>query len=138
MAATAETVTARPPLAFERLYADADGESHFGPVSVAITERLFAPPARAFWVSPLAEAGRQGFLLVPAGWVGALHPSPIRMWIFVLAGAMEFEASDGERRALSAGSALLLEDTTGKGHVSRVVGPDDATLAAVQLPEGHA
>ncbi|MBP0629319.1 cupin domain-containing protein [Cupriavidus sp. AcVe19-1a] len=138
MAATAETVTARrPPLAFERLYAGADGESHFGPVSVAITERLFAPPARAFWVSPLAEAARQGFLLVPAGWVGAQHPSPLRMWIFVLAGAMEFEASDGERRPLSAGSALLLEDTTGKGHVSRVIGTDDATLAAVQLPEGH-
>ncbi|TDF64371.1 cupin domain-containing protein [Cupriavidus sp. L7L] len=138
MAATAETVTTqRPPLAFERLYADADGESHFGPVSVAITERLFAPPARAFWVSPLADAARQGFLLVPAGWVGTLHPSPIRMWIFVLAGAMEFEASDGERRPLAPGSALLLEDTTGKGHVSRVIGTDDATLAAVQLPEGR-
>ncbi|MFJ4291538.1 cupin domain-containing protein [Cupriavidus sp. NPDC089707] len=138
MAATAETVTTqRPPLVFERLYADADGESHFGPVSVAITQRLFAPPARAFWVSPLAEASRQGFLLVPAGWLGALHPSPIRMWIFMLAGAMEFEASDGERRPLPAGSALLLEDTTGKGHVSRVIGTGDAMLAAVQLPDGR-
>ncbi|MGH8790668.1 MAG: cupin domain-containing protein [Cupriavidus necator] len=138
MAATAEPVTtARPPLAFERLYADAAGESHFAPLSVAITERLFAPPARAFWVSPLDEAARQGFLLVPAGWVGALHPSPLRMWIFVLAGAMEFEASDGERRPLSAGSALLLEDTTGKGHVSKVISTADATLAVVQLPENR-
>jgi hypothetical protein len=136
MAATAEPVTTpRLPLAFERLYADAAGESHFAPLSIAITERLFAPPARAFWVSPLAQAAQQGFLLVPAGWIGALHPSPIRMWIFVLAGAMVFEASDGERRPLSAGSALLLEDTTGKGHLSKVVGAADATLAVVQLPE---
>ncbi|QQX87276.1 cupin domain-containing protein [Cupriavidus necator] len=136
MAVIAEPVTTtRPSLAFERLYADANGDSHFGPLSVAIAERLFAPPARAFWVSPLDEAARQGFLLVPAGWVGALHPSPLRMWIFVLAGAMEFEASDGERRPLSAGSALLLEDITGKGHVSKVIGTADATLAVVQLPD---
>jgi len=36
-----------------------------------------------------------------------------------------------------AGSALLLEDTTGKGHVSRVIGTADATLAVVQLPENR-
>ncbi|MBB3006950.1 cupin domain-containing protein [Cupriavidus alkaliphilus] len=124
----------RAPLAFARLYADAAGESHFAPLAVAVTERLFAPPARAFWVSPLEEAARHGFLVVPAGWVGALHPSPLRMWIFVLGGAMEFEASDGERRALLTGSGLLLEDTTGKGHASKVVGPADATLAVVQMP----
>ncbi|WP_051974962.1 hypothetical protein [Cupriavidus necator] len=136
MAAIADpAATQRPPLAFERLYADAAGESHFGPVAIGITERLFAPPARPFWVSPLAEAARQGFLLVPAGWVGELHPSPLRMWIFLLGGAMEFAASDGERRHLSAGSALLLEDTTGKGHCSKVVGAGNATLAVVQLPD---
>ncbi|MDQ0143148.1 cupin domain-containing protein [Cupriavidus necator] len=135
MATTEESASAgRAPLAFERLYADAAGESHFAPLAIAITERQFAPPARAFWVSPLEEAARQGFLVVPAGWVGALHPSPLRMWIFVLGGAMEFEASDGERRALPTGSALLLEDTTGKGHASKVVGTADAMLAVVQLP----
>jgi hypothetical protein len=31
------------------------------------------------------------------------------------------------------GSAVLLEDTTGKGHRSRVIGDRDALLIAVQL-----
>lgn len=35
---------------------------------------------------------------------------------------------------LSPGDALLLEDTTGHGHVTRVVSPEAATLAAVRRP----
>ncbi|MCT9074916.1 cupin domain-containing protein [Cupriavidus gilardii] len=136
MTATTESVRLlRPPLLFDRLYADATGESHFAPLSVAMTERVFAPPAPAFWVSSLAEATQQGFLFLPAGWTGERHPSPIRMWIFVLSGAMEFQASDGDSRPLPTGRALMLEDTSGKGHLSWVVGPDDVTLAVVQLPE---
>ena len=121
-------------LAFGRLYADESGESHFGALSTEMSERNFAPPAPPFWVSSMTPAVRQGFLVVPTGWVGNLHPSPLRMWMFMLDGEMEFEASDGERRSLVAGSALLLEDTTGKGHRSRVVGGLVATLAVVELP----
>ncbi|MGN5479259.1 hypothetical protein ACTMU2_26870 [Cupriavidus basilensis] len=58
----------------------------------------------------------------------------MRMWIIMLDGEMEFEASDGERRSLVPGSALLLEDTTGKGHRGRVVGGLVATLAMVEAP----
>jgi uncharacterized cupin superfamily protein len=64
-----------------------------------------------------------------------MHPTPIRMWIFVLEGQMQYEASDGEARQLSPGSALLLEDTVGRGHFSRVLGPQAATLGVVRLPE---
>lgn len=51
-----------------------------------------------------------------------------------LSGEMDFEVSDGEVRRLMPGSILLLEDTTGKGHVSRVIA-GDATMAAVQLAD---
>ncbi len=52
---------------------------------------------------------------------------------------MDFEVSDGEVRRFEPGNVLLLEDTAGKGHVSRVIG-GDATMAVVQLPDsssGH-
>ncbi|WP_395405684.1 hypothetical protein ACHMW6_03795 [Pseudoduganella sp. UC29_106] len=75
-----------------------------------------------------------GFLHLPAGWFGELHPSPIPTWIFVLRGEMEFEATDGGTRRITPGSAVLLEDTTGRGHVSRVLGDEDAMLAVVRLP----
>ena len=44
------------------------------------------------------------------------------------------QASDGEVRHFRAGSVLLAEDTTGKGHVSWVISKTDLLAAVVQLP----
>ena len=51
-----------------------------------------------------------------------------------LSGQMEVETSDGEVRRFGPGSATLIEDTTGKGHRSRIVGGDEALLGVVRLP----
>jgi hypothetical protein len=120
-------------LSYVRLISDAAGDSHFVPLDIEMTTRNFAPPAPSFDVSELSPAAKVGFLRVPKGWVGELHPSPVRMWIFFLSGEMEFEASDGEIRPRVPGKAILLEDTAGKGHLSRVVGKSDAILALVQI-----
>lgn len=53
----------------------------------------------------------------------------------MLQGEMHFEASNGDSREIAAGSALLLEDTVGVGHFSKVLGNKPAILAAVRLPE---
>ena len=58
--------------------------------------------------------------------------------IFVLEGEMHFEASNGQARHITPGSALLLEDTSGQGHLSRVLGNRAVTLAVVRLPEPEA
>ena len=98
----------------ERLYCDTAGEPHFAHLQIGLSTRHFAPPALPLGVSELTPVSRCGFLRVPAGFVGDLHPSPLHRWIFILNGEMEFEASDGERRRYVPGNALLLEDTTGK------------------------
>ena len=121
------------PLKFVCLRPDADGVSHFEDLSVDVFSRDFAPPATPFSVSELTPASQCGFLKLPAGWVGERHPSPIRMWAFFLTGEMEFEASDGDKRLCVPGTAMLLEDTTGDGHRSCVIGDVDAVLAAVSL-----
>ena len=120
-------------LSYFRLVSDAAGESHFVPLDIEMTTGNFAPPAPSFDVSALQPAAKVGFLRVPRGWVGELHPTPIRMWVFFLSGEMEFEATDGEIRPGLPGKAFLLEDTTGRGHLSRVVGASDAILAVVQV-----
>jgi hypothetical protein len=122
-------------LSFSRLVPEPDGSSRFEPIAIPLTLQQFAPPAQPFSVSPLSPATQSGFLQVPAGWCGEMHPSPIRMWIFCLDGEMVFEAGNGDTRSISAGSALLLEDTSGRGHASRVVSERPATLAVVRLPE---
>jgi hypothetical protein len=121
------------PLSLFRLRPGPDGVSHFEPFSVDLFRREFAPPAAPFDVSEFAPASQVGFLKLPAGWVGDTHTSPIRMWVFFLSGTVEFEAGDGEKRTCVPGTAILLEDTTGGGHKSRVVGGSEALLSVVRL-----
>ena len=45
----------------------------------------------------------------------------------------EITASDGELRIFESGSVRLLEDTTGGGHRSRVIGAEDVLNVAIQL-----
>ena len=65
------------------------------------------------------------FVSAPEGWVGDWHPAPRLQFMVKLTGMTEIVASDGERREFGPGTVLLLEDTSGKGHYSRVLGPDD-------------
>ncbi len=80
-------------------------------------------------------AARCGFLSAPAGWSGDYHPTPRRQFLFVLRGIFEGTASDGVVRRFGPGGVLLMEDTTGKGHATRIIGDEDALAAVVQLPE---
>jgi hypothetical protein len=120
-------------LNYLRLYAGEAGVSHFAPLEIEVSPQDFAPPAPPFRASALAPASRYGFLHLPSGWVGDLHPSPLRMWAFVLSGQMEFEAGDGERHQIGPGGALLLEDTVGSGHRSRVIGTGVGVFAVVHV-----
>jgi hypothetical protein len=119
---------------YVRLYADAAGESHFEEVEIPLATLDFAPPAQPMNLSAFTAATRWGFFEIPIGWEGDWHPTPRRQVFFWLAGEVEIMASDGEVRCFPAGTVLLVEDTTGKGHYSRTVAAD--TLAAVvQLPD---
>ena len=49
------------------------------------------------------------------------HPAPRRQYIINLDGGVKITASDGESRIIGAGEVLLVEDTSGKGHLSKSV-----------------
>jgi hypothetical protein len=118
-----------------RVYGDAQGETHFEEVEVPLAAVDFAPPAPPVSLSALAPASRYGFMGAPPGWDGDWHPVPGRLLTVYLAGEVEVEVSDGAARRFRPGDVTLTEDTTGKGHRSRVVGSTDALLAIVQLPD---
>jgi hypothetical protein len=50
------------------------------------------------------------------------HPAPRRQYIINLDAGVQITASDGEARVIGAGEIVLVEDTTGKGHLSKAVG----------------
>lgn len=118
-----------------RIYADAEGESHFGLEHVSFELADFAPPAPPISVSQVQAAEAVAFISSPPGWYGDWHPAPRRQLMFCLAGELEVTVSDGETRRFRAGCAVLVEDTVGKGHVSRVVGSERCLMAAVPLEE---
>lgn len=116
-----------------RIYADSEGESHFGTTSIALASVDFAPPAPPVELSEVVAA-RHGFLRAPAGWFGDWHPAPARQIMCLLQGELEVAASDGETRRMSPGMIALVEDTEGRGHTTRVVSEEAAVMVFAQLP----
>jgi hypothetical protein len=103
-----------------RIYAGPDGESHFDEIDLPTTKRSVHPNATPFDVTASYPASRVRFTQIPAGmrevdW----HKVPEPVLTVRLNGSVEYEASDGEVRHVAAGSFVLVEDTHGKGHLSR-------------------
>jgi hypothetical protein len=103
-----------------RIFADANGETHMEDVDIAFQLRkLFKdnPPLR---LSDNFPASWFNICHVPAGMCEVdWHNPPQRLLVLWLTGEVEFETSDGNVRRLPAGSVVLAEDITGKGHISR-------------------
>ena len=54
--------------------------------------------------------------------------------MFTLSGAVDIEIGDGTVRRLGPGDILIAEDLTGRGHVTREVGPEPRVSIFVPLP----
>jgi quercetin dioxygenase-like cupin family protein len=116
-----------------RTFADAQG-SHAEQVDIELVLADYAPPAPPLFVSAPAAAAGFAYLRMPAGWDGGWHPSPRRQLFVLLRGTLEGEVSDGRVIRLEQGDVVLLEDTSGIGHTTRVVGSDDAEALVITLP----
>ncbi|MCJ7694053.1 MAG: hypothetical protein MUO40_01370 [Anaerolineaceae bacterium] len=116
-----------------RVYTDEKGETHFVDENIEMAPVDFAPPAPAFNLSAFKDAKQFVFGIAPVGWLGTWHPTPKRQFFIYLSGKIEAAVSDGEVRVFGPGSITLLEDTTGKGHTSRVVGDQEVTGVIIQL-----
>lgn len=118
---------------YTRLYADLDGLSHFAEGEISLAEIAYAPPAPPYFLSAPEAAKAVAVTEIPPGWVGDWHPSPKLQWWFQLAGEVEVEVSDGEKRRFVAGDIVRVEDTHGRGHITRVVGSQAVRAVYVQL-----
>ncbi len=128
-----ELIKVAAPLTYIRVYADSLGASHFAADKVDFTLVDYAPPAPAISVSEVAVAQGVMFLSSPSGWFGDWHPAPRRQYIFCMSGEVEVEVSNGEIRRFGPGSIILVEDTVGQGHITRVVSTERVYLVAVAL-----
>jgi len=120
---------------YKRLFSDEQGDSHFEECEAEFKSVDFAPPAPPLDISSFGKAEECFLLRGKSGWHGDWHPVPSRQLHFYLSGEVEVETSDGRIDRLSAGNIALVEDTSGKGHRSRVVGSSHVLIAAVKLAD---
>lgn len=127
------TASART-LSYTHLYTDEQGVSHFRDEELRFnsTSPTGAGPALA----SLSLAGAQGatLLLLPRGAREDWHKAPRRMFLIALKGMSEVTVGDGTVRRFGPGSVLLMDDTTGKGHITRAVGNEDHVALTIPVP----
>lgn len=99
------------------LYVDAAGETHFRDIEIEWVEtRHFSKLSKRLKATGVIFRQTSGDY--DLDW----HPAPQRQYIVNLDAAVQITASDGEARVIEAGEVILVEDTTGKGHLSKSVG----------------
>ncbi|MEI7744871.1 MAG: cupin domain-containing protein, partial [Chloroflexota bacterium] len=95
----------------------------------------FAPPAPPLGVAAASPAESVSCIGAPPGWDSPPHPAPRRQWVVMLRGAVEATTSNGEARVFGPGVAVLVEDTSGRGHRTRVVSEEPWEALVVVLAD---
>lgn len=105
-----------------RIYKGEDNRSHI--------EEL--PPEKPFWKS--VKTAPTMFLkeFAPGTYLD-WHPSPRRQVVIILSGRLENSFRDGSTHTFNPGDVRVIEDTTGEGHTTRVVGDETVLVAVLPL-----
>ena len=106
-----------------RMYAGTDQQAHIETIDLK---------AKPDWLKGLS-ASQISFREWPAGQFLDWHPAPRRQFVIILSGQLEIGLGDGSKHVFGPGDARLVEDTTGKGHTTRVVGNQICVTATVPL-----
>src|SRR5207247_9854613 len=93
-----------------RLYTGSDGQSHLEPIDIE---------KKADWLKGLPTT-QISFSVWPTGRFLDWHPAPRRQFVIILSGSLEIGCGDGSKQVFGPGAARLAEDTTAKGHITRV------------------
>ena len=107
-----------------RIYADHDGESHLETLELSVVN----PPSPGASGGMIPASGQPVLRAYPASGPGAdwavvdWHRARGKTFVVAISGSIEVEVSDGRRMAIGTGDLVYLEDTTGKGHVTRLRG----------------
>lgn len=116
-ATTTESVEAK----VVRVFATADGGSR-------VEELTISPNAKPVDITSMTARVYRGTGATAPDW----HTAPRKQFAINMSGALEVELTDGTRRRI-ASDLVFLEDLTGKGHVTRALGP--ITNVFLQVPD---
>ena len=113
----------RKPIMMTRIYTGPDGLSHSEQVEMKLTPN---------GTSAMKATGVE-FSSRPAAPAGDWHTGPRRQFVITLSGRAELEVAGGKKVPIGPGNINLIEDTTGKGHITHNI--DDRIVVTVPLAD---
>ena len=116
---------ARKPIMMTRIYTGPDGMSHAEQIPMKLNGD----------VSEMMKASGVEFSRRAPGPVSDWHVGPRRQFVITLSGRAELEVAGGQKVSVGPGHINLIEDTTGKGHTTRNIGPDDRIVVTIPLAD---
>lgn len=114
----------RKPIMMTRIYTGPDGLSHAQQV-----EMKFANGG----ATEMVKATGVEFSRRPPAPASDWHVGPRRQFVITLSGQAELEVGGGQKVPVGPGQIDLIEDTTGKGHITHNLGPDDRIVVTIPL-----
>jgi quercetin dioxygenase-like cupin family protein len=119
----------RKPVMMTHLYTGPDNQTH-----AEETEVKFAAgnPGNVFKMLPVTGAELHRGL---PGSVADWHTAPRRQYVITLSGRGEIEVVGGKKIPIEPGHIDLVEDVTGKGHITRVTGTEDRVTLWLPLAD---
>ena len=119
----------RKPVVVTRIFTGPDGLSHAEDIELTLNARGVADVLKAtgaeFSVRPPSDPNAT-----------AWHTGPSRQLVITLSGSSEVEVAGGVHVSAGPGHINLIEDTTGKGHITRNFGPGDRIALTITLADG--
>jgi hypothetical protein len=130
----------RKAVVITRIFTGADGLAHAEDIELKLgsrgaTEMLKATGAEFSVRPPTAGANPSNTAATSPndpGW----HTGPARQFVITLSGNSEVEVAGGVHVLAGPGHINLIEDTTGKGHMTRNFGPEDRIALTIPLADG--
>jgi len=116
---------ARKPIMMSRIYTGPDGMSHAEQIPMKLNGD----------VSEMMKATGVEFSRRAPGPVSDWHVGPRRQFVITLSGRAELEVAGGQKVSVEPGHISLIEDTTGKGHTTRNIGPEDRIVVTIPLAD---
>src|SRR2546423_1709910 len=116
----------RKPIMMTRIYTGADGLSHAEEIEMKLTGGGAAEMIKATGVQ---------FSSRPPAPSDQWHTGPRRQFVITLSGRAEVEVAGGQKIAIGPGHINLIEDTTGKGHITRNLGSDNRVVVTIPLED---
>lgn len=117
---------------FIKIYTGKDNKSHFTEVNVKIdTKEILGNYSKKYAVTEMR------FRDFEEGAVFNWHNAPRPQYIIYLAGKVEIEASNGEKRIFIPGDVLFATDLTGKGHITKTLTKGRSIIIAAKKLENE-